>query len=297
MKSLDIIVPVHNKEEYLDELFDRLNGVKNSLLGIVDVRFLFVNDGSKDKSKEILKNYAQGNSHVKVINFVRNFGYQISITAGINTTDADYIAILNADMQDPPELIIDMYNKAQEGYDIIYGKLLSRENETFFKKATAFGFYKVLSFMCKFDIPKDTRDFKLITRNVINVLKNMPEHNRFIKGIVPWTGFNSTYIGYNIEEGSEKTHSTLKSMIKLASNIIFSFSTKPLLMINYIAVFLILCAIYSFIRLNIISATILFCSSLQLFAIGIIGTYIARIYDESLKRPLYIIKDKYNIGE
>lgn len=298
MKTLDIIVPVYNEEDCLDEIFNRLNGVKNSLVGIIDVRFLFVNDGSKDKSEEILRGFAQNNPYVKVVNFVRNFGHQIAVTAGINTTDADYAVIIDADLQDPPELIVDMYNKAQEGFDIVYGKRLKREKETAFKKITAFGFYRVLDFLCNLNIPKDTGDFRLITRNVINVLKNMPEHNRFIRGMVPWTGFKSAPIEFDREERfAGETHYPLKAMFKLATNAIFSFSTKPLKMINYLACVLVVCALYSLIRLNMISATILFCTALQLFATGIVGAYIGRIYEEALARPLYIIKDKYNIGE
>ena len=298
MKTLDIIVPVYNEEDCLDEIFNRLNGVKNSLVGIIDVRFLFVNDGSKDKSEEILREFAQNNPYVKVVNFVRNFGHQIAVTAGINLTDADYAVIIDADLQDPPELIVDMYNKAQEGFDIVYGKRLKREKETAFKKVTAFGFYRVLNFLCNLNIPKDTGDFRLITRNVIDVLKNMPEHNRFIRGMVPWTGFKSAPIEFDREERfAGETHYPLKAMFKLATNAIFSFSTKPLKMINYLACVLVVCALYSLIRLNMISATILFCTALQLFATGIVGAYIGRIYEEALARPLYIIKDKYNIGE
>lgn len=298
MKTLDIIVPVYNEEDCLDEIFNRLNGVKNSLVGIVDIRFLFVNDGSKDKSEEILRGFAQNNPYVKVVNFVRNFGHQVAVTAGINLTDADYAVIIDADLQDPPELIVDMYNKAQEGFDIVYGKRLKREKETAFKKVTAFGFYRVLNFLCNLNIPKDTGDFRLITRNVINVLKNMPEHNRFIRGMVPWTGFKSAPIEFDREERfAGETHYPLKAMFKLATNAIVSFSTKPLKMINYLACVLVVCALYSLIRLNMISATILFCTALQLFATGILGAYIGRIYEEALARPLYIIKDKYNIEE
>lgn len=298
MKTLDIIVPVYNEEDCLEEMFSRLNRVKNSLVGIVDVSFLFVNDGSKDKSEEILRGFAQNNPYVKVVNFVRNFGHQIAVTAGINTTNADYAVIIDADLQDPPELIIEMYNKAQEGFDIVYGKRLKREKETAFKKVTAFGFYRVLDFLCNLNIPKDTGDFRLITRNVIDVLKNMPEHNRFIRGMVPWTGFKSAPIEFDREERfAGETHYPLKAMFKLAANAIFSFSTKPLKMINYLACVLVVCALYSLIRLNMISATILFCTALQLFATGIVGAYIGRIYEEALARPLYIIKDKYNIGE
>lgn len=296
MCTLDIIVPVFNEEDCLDEILRRLNGVKDSFKDILDVSFLFVNDGSRDKSADILKAFSEKYDYVKVINFARNFGHQIAVTAGINNTNADYVAIIDADLQDPPELIVDMYKKSLEGYDIVYGKRLKRDKETMFKKLTAFGFYRVLNYMCNLDIPKDTGDFRLITKKVVEVLKNMPEHNRFIRGMVPWVGFKSAPVEFNREERyAGETHYPLKAMIKLASNAIFSFSTKPLVMINYLAGLVLLLSIFSFLRLNLISATILFVGSLQLLAIGIVGAYIGRIYEEAKGRPLYTIKDKFNL--
>lgn len=296
MSTLDIIVPVFNEEDCLDEILRRLTGVRDSLKASLDVSFLFVNDGSKDKSADILKAFAEKFDYVKVINFARNFGHQIAVTAGINNTNADYVAIIDADLQDPPELIVDMYKKSLEGYDIVYGKRLKRDKETMFKKLTAFGFYRVLNYMCNLDIPKDTGDFRLITKNVVDVLKNMPEHNRFIRGMVPWVGFKSAAVEFNREERyAGETHYPLKAMLKLATNAIFSFSTKPLVMINYLALFVMLLAIYSFLRLNMLSATILFVGSIQLVAIGVVGAYIGRIYEEAKARPLYTIKDKFNL--
>lgn len=296
MSTLDIIVPVFNEEDCLDEILRRLTGVRDSLKASLDVSFLFVNDGSKDKSADILKAFAEKYDYVKVINFARNFGHQIAVTAGINNTNADYVAIIDADLQDPPELIVDMYKKSLEGYDIVYGKRLKRDKETMFKKLTAFGFYRVLNYMCNLDIPKDTGDFRLITKNVVDVLKNMPEHNRFIRGMVPWVGFTSAPVEFNREERyAGETHYPLKAMLKLATNAIFSFSTKPLVMINYLALFVMLLAIYSFLRLNMLSATILFVGSIQLVAIGVVGAYIGRIYEEAKARPLYTIKDKFNL--
>ena len=296
MSTLDIIVPVFNEEDCLDEILRRLTGVRDSLKASLDVSFLFVNDGSKDKSADILKAFAEKFDYVKVINFARNFGHQIAVTAGINNTNADYVAIIDADLQDPPELIVDMYKKSLEGYDIVYGKRLKRDKETMFKKLTAFGFYRVLNYMCNLDIPKDTGDFRLITKNVVDVLKNMPEHNRFIRGMVPWVGFKSAPVEFNREERyAGETHYPLKAMLKLATNAIVSFSTKPLVMINYLALFVMLLAIYSFLRLNMLSATILFVGSIQLVAIGVVGAYIGRIYEEAKARPLYTIKDKFNL--
>lgn len=296
MKSLDIIVPVYNEEDCLDEIFRRLNSVRDLLKDSLDVYFLFVNDGSKDSSDAILKDWAEKYQYVKVINFARNFGHQIAVTAGLNHSEADYVAIIDADLQDPPELIVDMYKKSLEGFDVVYGKRLKRDKETVFKKLTAFGFYRILNHMCNIDIPKDTGDFRFITKDVVDVLKNMPEHNRFIRGMVPWVGFRSAPVEFNRDERyAGETHYPLKAMLRLATNAIFSFSTKPLVMINYLACIILLFSVYSFIKLNMISATILFVGAVQLFAIGIVGAYIGRIYEEAKARPLYIIKNKLNL--
>ncbi len=296
MKTLDIVVPVYNEEDCIEETFKRLCDVKTLLIDKLHVNFLFVNDGSKDSSIDILKKLASDNQFVKVIDFSRNFGHQIAVTAGLENSNADYVAIIDADLQDPPELIVDMYNKSLEGYDIVYGKRLKRENETAFKKITAFGFYRVLNSLCNLDIPTDTGDFRFITKDVVDVLKRMPEHNRFIRGMVPWVGFKSAPIEFNREERfAGETHYPLKAMLRLAANGIFSFSLKPLKLINWLGVFLLLFSLISFFKLNLLSATVLFVGAIQLFAIGIVGVYLGRIYEEVLKRPLYIVKDKYNL--
>ncbi len=296
MNTLDIIVPVYNEEDCLDEIVSRLDKVRNNLSDRLDVSFLFVNDGSKDSSFDILKRFSEENSYVKVINFSRNFGHQIAVTAGIENSNADYIAIIDADLQDPPELIVDMYNKSLEGFDIVYGKRKKRQNETAFKKVTAFGFYRVLNGLCNLEIPADTGDFRLITKKVADVLKSMPEHNRFIRGMVPWVGFKSAPIEFDRDERfAGETHYPLKAMLKLAGNGIFSFSLKPLQAIYYLSLFMFLFAIAALIRLNMLTFAIFFAASVQLLGLGFAGSYIGRIYDEAKHRPLYIIKDKYNI--
>ena len=296
MKTLDIIVPVYNEEDCIEETFNRLCNVRNSLKDKLDTYFLFVNDGSRDSSIDILKKFSNENYFVKVIDFSRNFGHQIAVTAGLENTNADYVAIIDADLQDPPELIVDMYNKSLEGYDIVYGKRLKRENETVFKKVTAFGFYRVLNSLCNLDIPTDTGDFRFITKDVVQALKQMPEHNRFIRGMVPWVGFKSAPIEFNRDERfAGETHYPLKAMLKLAANGIFSFSLVPLKALNWIGIFLFILSLVALIKMNLLSATILFVASVQLFAMATLGVYIGRIYEEVLKRPLYIVKDKYNL--
>ena len=231
---------------------------------------------------------------MKLINFSRNFGHQIAVTAGLDNTNADYVAIIDADLQDPPELIIDMYNKTKDGYDIVYGKRLKRENETAFKKFTAFAFYRVLNYMCDIDIPKDTGDFRLMTKPVVDTLKNMPEHHRFIRGMVPWTGFKSTPIMFNRDERfAGETKYPLSKMLKLASNAIFSFSTKPLKVFYVIGILLLFLAILNI--SNVYLTSLFLVGALQLFGMGLLGEYLGRIFDDVKDRPLYVVKNKINL--
>lgn len=294
MKTLDIIIPVFNEESCINETIKRLENVRENLNSELDVNFVFVNDGSKDETANIIATYGQNNKYVKLINFSRNFGHQIAVTAGLDNTNADYVAIIDADLQDPPELIIDMYNKTKDGYDIVYGKRLKRENETAFKKFTAFAFYRVLNYMCDIDIPKDTGDFRLITKPVVDTLKNMPEHHRFIRGMVPWTGFKSTPIMFNRDERfAGETKYPLSKMLKLASNAIFSFSTKPLKVFYVIGILLLFLAILNI--SNVYLTSLFLVGALQLFGMGLLGEYLGRIFDDVKDRPLYVVKNKINL--
>ena len=294
MKTLDIIVPVFNEESCIDETIKRLENVRENLNSELDVNFVFVNDGSKDETANIIATYGQNNKYVKLINFSRNFGHQIAVTAGLDNTNADYVAIIDADLQDPPELIIDMYNKTKDGYDSVYGKRLKRENETAFKKFTAFAFYRVLNYMCDIDIPKDTGDFRLMTKPVVDTLKNMPEHHRFIRGMVPWTGFKSTPIMFNRDERfAGETKYPLSKMLKLASNAIFSFSTKPLKVFYVIGILLLFLAILNI--SNVYLTSLFLVGALQLFGMGLLGEYLGRIFDDVKDRPLYVVKNKINL--
>jgi len=294
MKTLDIIVPVYNEESCIEETIKRLDNVRENLKNELEVSFLFVDDGSKDKTAQIISARGEDNKYIKLISFSRNFGHQIAVSAGLDNTNADYVAIIDADLQDPPELIIDMYNKTKDGFDIVYGRRLKRENETAFKKFSAFAFYRVLDYMCETNIPKDTGDFRLITKPVIDVLKNMPEHHRFIRGMVPWTGFKSAPVEFNRDERfAGETKYPLSKMIKLASNAIFSFSVKPLkfLYIAGAAMF-----VFSIFNIgNIYLFSLFLTGALQLLGMGILGEYLGRIFDDVKNRPLYIIKSKNNL--
>ncbi|GKX65419.1 glycosyltransferase family 2 protein [Inconstantimicrobium mannanitabidum] len=309
-KLISIIVPMYFEEEVAQECYNRLTKVmKESQL---NYELIFVNDGSTDKTLPILKEIALKDERAKVISFSRNFGHQNAVTAGIFAATGDALVIIDADLQDPPELIPDLVAKWQEGYDVVYAKRKQRKGETWFKLFTAKCFYKFLHSMSEVEIPKDTGDFRLIDRKVGEVFKNMPERNRFIRGMMSWVGFKQYAFEYERQERfAGSTKYPLKKMLKFASDGIIAFSSKPLKMISYlggITIFIsIILLIYSLIiRIigvnaqpgwtSIIVAISLF-SGVQLLSLGIIGQYIARIYDESKNRPLYIVDEKINFEE
>lgn len=303
MKTLDVIVPVYNEEACIEQTLKRLFKLKELFDKKLKVNYIFVNDGSKDKSSQILHDYAKNDKSVKIIDFSRNFGHQMALSAGLDYSSADYIAIIDADLQDPPELIYDMYEKSLEGFDIVYGKRLKRKNETVFKKLSAWGFYRLLHSLCKIDIPTDTGDFRFITKDVKDAFNKMREKHRFIRGMIPWTGFKSAPLYYNRDERyAGETKYPLSKMLKLAFDGIFSFSIKPLEFIYALSgglfVLSIIFAVIMFVdhieEEWIICTLMTFLCSIQLFALAIVGQYIGRIYDESKDRPLYIVKDTAN---
>lgn len=304
---LSVVVPMYYEEAVAEECYKRLKKVMDD--NNFNYELIFVNDGSKDRTYEILKNIALSDKNAKIINFSRNFGHQIAVTAGVEAASGDALVIIDADLQDPPELITDMVKLWKEGYEVVYAKRKQRKGETFFKLTTAKYFYKFLAHMSEITIPKDTGDFRLIDRKVANAFLSMPEKNRFIRGMVSWVGFNQTYVEYERDERfAGETKYPLKKMIKFAKDGIISFSTKPLKIITtigFVSVILSLAIlIYSLISKifekdiargwTSIMCALTFFGGVQMLSLGVIGEYIARIYDESKGRPLYIIKDKVN---
>ena len=306
-KLVSVVVPMYFEEEVAYECYHRLTDVMSK--GDTDYELIFVNDGSTDKTLPILKGIALNDKKVKVISFSRNFGHQNAVTAGVFGDSGDAIVIIDADLQDPPELIPDMIAKWQEGYDVVYAKRKQRKGESIFKLVTAKYFYKFLHAMSDVEIPKDTGDFRLIDRKVAEVFKNMPERNRFIRGMISWVGFKQIPLEYERQERfAGKTKYPLKKMLKFASDGIIGFSSKPLKMISFVGgctiVLSIILFIYSIVEKIIKGSTVqgwtsLICavalfSGVQLLSLGIIGQYIARIYDESKQRPLYIVDEEIN---
>lgn len=310
MKKVSIVIPVYNEEEVLPKLIQRLANLINTAKDY-EFEMIFVNDGSKDNTLKILEKLTQEEKSLKVISFSRNFGHQAAVTAGIKYVTGDAVVIIDADLQDPPELIPEMLKLWEQGNEVIYGKRKSRKGESAFKLLSAKMFYKTLNALSDVEIPKDTGDFRLVDRKVIDVINEMPEHNKFLRGLFSWVGFKQYAYEYERQERKAgKTKYPFKKMMKLASDGIISFSTKPLKIVGGIGILAIIISIgiliyslvsYAF-NLNqlapgwtSIMVTVTFFSGIQLLSVWIISEYIARIYDETKRRPEYIINKKINI--
>jgi dolichol-phosphate mannosyltransferase len=302
---LSVVIPVFNEEKNLLLLYERL------LLVISEMKLryelIFVNDGSSDNSLALIKQLASKDQQVYYLNFSRNFGHQIAVTAGLDHSKGTAVIIIDADLQDSPEVIKSLYEKYLQGYHVVYAKRNKRKGETVFKKITAKLFYRVLNKITSVDIPLDTGDFRLINREIVHYLKEMPEKNKFLRGQIAWLGFKQTHVSYTRESRNEgKTGYSLNKMLKFAMDGITSFSDKPLIfvtkmgfLISFFSFVVILYAIYSHFILDktitgwtslIISS--MFIGGIQLISIGIIGAYISRINTNTKNRPLYIIQDK-----
>lgn len=312
MKKVSVVIPMYYEEDVAQECYNRVVKVLKSIKDY-EYEIIFVNDGSKDKTLEILENIARKDSNVKIISFSRNFGHQAAVTAGIKYVTGDAIVIIDADLQDPPELIPEMLKLWEQGNEVIYGKRKTRKGESKFKLLTAKMFYKTINALSDVEIPKDTGDFRLVDKKVIDVVNSMPEHNKFLRGLFSWVGFKQTAFEYERKERfAGKTKYPLKKMLKLAGDGIISFSTKPLKLVGGLGIISIILSlailIYSLIsyifELNNLTAgwtsimvAITLFSGVQLLSIWIISEYIARIYDETKNRPQYIIDRKINIEE
>ncbi|BFI99568.1 glycosyltransferase family 2 protein [Priestia sp. Y58] len=303
-----IVVPVYNEEEVIHETYRRLTEVMRSTKEAYEL--LFVNDGSRDRTAEIIKEYSEQDPAVVLLDFARNFGHQIAITAGMDYARGEAVVVIDADLQDPPELILEMIEKWKQGFDVVYAKRTKRKGETYFKKQTAAMFYRFLRAMTDIDIPLDTGDFRLLDRKVCNQMNSIQEKNRFVRGLVSWVGFKQIAVEYERDERlAGESKYPLKKMLKLSMDGITSFSYKPLKLASYAGVTL---SGIGFIYLLVVvylklftDSTItgwssliviqLFFSGIILIILGMIGEYIGRIYDETKNRPLYIVREKYQL--
>jgi polyisoprenyl-phosphate glycosyltransferase len=301
---LSVVVPCYNEEAVIHELHRRVTVSCRDHVGD-DYELVFVNDGSSDRTWTKLQALAQSDSRVVAINLSRNYGHQLALSAGLSLARGERILVIDADLQDPPELLPDMMRMMDDGADVVYGQRIGRDGETWFKKTTATAFYRLLLRLTDVPIPADTGDFRLMSRQVLNALLAMPEYQRFIRGMVAWVGFRQVPIRYRREQRfAGETKYPLRKMISFAVDAITGFSVAPLraslyiaLLCSLFAVLLMGFAVFSWAYLGAVPGwtsmflVILVLSSVQLFSLAIIGEYLGRIYMQSKQRPLFIIRE------
>jgi glycosyltransferase involved in cell wall biosynthesis len=302
--DLSIIVPLYNEEANVDALYKRLKAVVDAMG--VSYQFVFINDGSRDRTLALVHELSRRDQHVCYIDLSRNFGHQIAVTAGLDHCTGAAVVIIDADLQDPPELIPELYNKLLTGYEVVYAKRLSRPGENVAKLMTAKLFYRTLASITNVSIPVDTGDFRIISRKVVEALKLMPEQNKFLRGQISWIGFRQTYVEYDrAQRAGGETGYTYGKMLRLAIDGITAFSDFPLklaslsgFVVSGVAFLVMLYTLYArFVTHDYqpgwasLMISILFLGGVQLIAIGIIGEYIGRLSTNVRQRPLYLIAD------
>jgi len=301
--DISVVIPIYNESQIIPELYAR---IKKSVSQISENHeLIFVNDGSKDNSLEIITLLSDQDSSVFYINFSRNFGHQIAVTAGLDASKGESVVIIDGDLQDPPELIVDLHQKYSEGFDVVYAKRKKRNGESIFKKTTAKLFYRLLKSLTHINIPLDTGDFRIIDRKVVEYLKQMPEQNKFLRGQIAWLGFKQSEVLFDRDHRKYgKSGYPLSKMLRFAMDGITSFSDRPLQFVtklgftfSIVSFAIIAYACYSHFILgrtvtgwtSIIVST-MFIGGIQLISVGVIGEYISRINRNVLQRPLYIIE-------
>ncbi len=308
--TLSLVLPIYNEEEVIPELHVRLQEFLSKLE--VPSEVVFVNDGSKDRSMEMLRDISKGEPRYRVLSFARNFGHQTAITAGIDYARGAAVVVMDADLQDPPEVVLEMVAKWREGFDVVYGKRRKREGETWFKLFTARWFYRVFAAMIPIEVPLDTGDFRLMSRRVVIALRALRETHRFVRGMVSWVGFKQTAVLYDRPgRFAGETKYPLRKMLKFAIDGITSFSVLPLRFATYLGMLISLMsvgvAVWAVVAHFALKATVpgwtasvvltSLLAAVQLLMIGILGEYIGRIYEQVKGRPLYTVGDKVNLGK
>ena len=302
-KLLSLVVPAFNEEEPMEQSFERTYRAMSSIGYPFEI--IYIDDGSRDRTWEIISRLAREHEEVKALRFSRNFGHQLAVTAGMDEAKGDAVIIMDADLQDPPEVIADMVKAWEQGADIAYGKRMHRKGETAAKKFTAWCYYRLLNMMSAYPIPLDTGDFRLLDKAVADEFKVLREHNRFLRGMSAWLGYNAVPVEYVREERcAGKTKYTLKKMLRLAADGIFGFSSKPLTLIGWAGLAVLCIALLGLIATIACAAVtgvpgwlwavcaLVLLDGVILCAMGVQGAYTQRIYDEVKGRPLYIIKER-----
>ena len=304
---LSIVAPVYDEEVLLPEFYRRVVAAIEPLN--VSFEIVLVNDGSHDSSGTIMDALHAQDKRVKVIHFSRNFGHQIAITAGTDHATGQAVAVIDSDLQDPPEVIVDMYHKWREGYQVVYGVRSEREGETAFKRATASAFYRVIRRITNINLPLDTGDFRLMDERVVAAMRSMREHHRFMRGLSVWVGFKQAGVLYRRDaRKAGVTKYPLKKMLRFALDAITSFSYLPLQLATYSGFVVAGCSVVAILVAIILRLTgngiagqattlvsVLFLGGIQLIFLGIIGEYLGRIYDEVKRRPLYIVATRHGL--
>jgi dolichol-phosphate mannosyltransferase len=310
--TISIVAPVYNEEAVLPELHRRVRAVMEEMGESWEL--VLVNDGSRDRSAEVIAALHEQDDHVKGISFSRNFGFQIAATAGLDYAQGDAVILTDADLQDPPELYPEMIAKWREGYDVVYGIRASREGETWFKEFTAKAFYRIIHRITSIEIPLDTGDFRLMDRRVVEAIRRMKENNRFLRGMVPWVGYKQTGVSYQRASryAGEAYFKGMRQMVPFAVDAITSFSYFPLQLatiLGFVIAVIAVLAIVAVILLRLFGPSdpllgqattlvaVLFLGSVQLISLGIIGEYLGRIYDEVKKRPLYLVDQQWGVDK
>jgi polyisoprenyl-phosphate glycosyltransferase len=305
LPAYSLVIPVYNETENIPELYRRVSAVMNSLE--LTGELILVNDGSKDRTLEMLRELHLQDDRVCYVSLARNFGHQIAVTAGLQHTRGQVVVVMDADLQDPPELIPALLERWQEGYQVVYAQRTQRQKESWFKRACAYGFYRLLKTLADVDIPTDTGDFCLLDRQVVDLLNAMPERNRYIRGLRSWVGFRQTALLFDRDPrfaGDVKY--TFTKSLTLALNGLASFSQVPLRLSIYLGMFsavlsIMMAGLVLYWRLATprsplngtatIAIAIFFLGAVQLMSIGILGEYIGRIYEEVKGRPLYTVAE------
>lgn len=299
------VIPIYNEEENLAELYRRISAVMDRMDGPVEL--ILINDGSRDRTLEILRELHAQDSRICYLSFARNFGHQIAVTAGLNFSTGKIVVVMDGDLQDPPELIIDMVEQWRQGYQVVYAQRTQRRQEGLFKRLPAYMYYRILRHLADVDIPIDTGDFCLMDRCVVDVLNAMPERNRYIRGLRAWIGFKQTAVKFERDPRfAGEVKYTFRKSLSLAMNGLVSFSKVPLRISIYLGLFAALVSVLmaflilywrifypnsALTGLTIVMMAVFFLGAVQLVSIGILGQYIGRIYEEVKGRPLYTLAE------
>ncbi|MDT2741160.1 glycosyltransferase family 2 protein [Lactococcus garvieae] len=303
-KTLSIIVPAYNEEETIELFFDEVNAQTVDLP--LDKTFYFINDGSSDRTLDVIKMLSQKHPNVKYISFSRNFGKEAALLAGLRAASGDFVTVMDADLQDPPSMLKEMYHKIQEGYDIVGTRRISRKDEPFIRSLFARAFYKIMNTISSTQMVDGARDYRLMTRQVVDSILELPEHNRFSKGLFSWVGYDVFYLEYNnVERVAGKTSWSFWGLVHYSIDGIINFSDAPLSLatfIGFISFLISLCmslfyALKTIIWGEIVQGfptliiLILMLGGLQLLSLGIIGKYLSKVFLETKQRPNYFVKE------